>query len=77
MESFWDEDQSTATERYLILEENSPIAHYASTTQAYSPEEITRLLTSCGFEKISFHDSLTGQATPSPEDFFVIVAEKA
>ncbi|MDX9992111.1 MAG: class I SAM-dependent methyltransferase [Anaerolineales bacterium] len=76
MESFWDEEQAAATERYLILEENAPIARYASTTLAYTEEEIAALLTESGFTGLEFHPSLTGQASESPEDFIVVTARR-
>lgn len=76
MESFWDEDQAAATERYIIIENDGQITHYASTTLAYSEEAVTNLLKSCGFGEITFYDSLTGQSNDSPEDLFVITATK-
>jgi SAM-dependent methyltransferase len=76
MESFWDEDQSAATERYIILEADGQLTHYASTTLAYTEDDISRLLKECGFGGVAFHDSLTGQSSDSPEDFFVVTAVK-
>ncbi|PKN93971.1 MAG: class I SAM-dependent methyltransferase [Chloroflexi bacterium HGW-Chloroflexi-6] len=76
MESFWDEDQSAATERYIILEPDGQLTHYASTTQAYTEDDISSLQKECGFGGVAFHDSLTGQTSESPEDFFVVTATK-
>ena len=74
MESFWDEDQAAATERYIILEDASRFTRYTSTTLAYSEEAITRLLQECGFGEISFYNALTGESSESPDDFFVVTA---
>ncbi len=76
MESFWDEDQSATTERYIIFEDNQPILRYASTTLAYSEEDIAAMLTDAGFSDVQFHPSLTGEIPESPEDFLVVIARR-
>ena len=76
MESFWDEEQAAATERYLIVNNSGQITRYSSTTLAYTEDDITSLLTECGFTEIAFHDSLTGETSESPEDFIVVTARR-
>jgi SAM-dependent methyltransferase len=76
MESFWDEDQSAATERYFIFEDGQPMLRYASTTLAYTEEDIAALLEEAGFSGLEFHPSLTGETSDSPEDFFVVIARR-
>jgi SAM-dependent methyltransferase len=76
MEAFWDEEQSATTERYIIFEDDQPILRYASTTLAYTEEDIAAMLTECGFGEINFHQSLTGETFESPEDFLVITARR-
>ena len=76
MESFWDEDQAAATERYIIVNNTGQITRYSSTTLAYTEEYIARLLTECGFSQVAFQDSLTGESHESPEDFFVVTAHR-
>lgn len=76
MESFWDEAEAAATERYILLEDGQPITRYASTTLAYTEEDIAKLLTETGFTDIEFHASLTGETSESPEDFLVVIARR-
>lgn len=76
MEAFWDEEQAAATERYIILENEGQVTRYASTTLAYTEESIAALLAECGFGEVTFHDSLTGETSESPEDFIVVTARR-
>jgi SAM-dependent methyltransferase len=76
MESFWDEDEAAATERYIILEDGQAVARYASTTLAYTEEDIAEMLAEIGFNGIEFHPSLTGETSESPEDFLVVIARR-
>jgi len=76
MEAFWDEEQSAATERYIIIENNGQVTRYASTTLAYTEEAIAALLEKAGFRQVNFHASLTGETSESPEDFLVVTARR-
>jgi SAM-dependent methyltransferase len=76
MESFWDEAEAAATERYILIEDGQPIIRYASTTLAYTEEDIAAMLTEVGFTDIEFHPSLTGETSESPEDFLVVIARQ-
>jgi hypothetical protein len=77
MESFWDNTQHVATERYMIVDaETGEVSRFASSSQAYDERSIKTLLRGVGFKKISFHPSLTGKDESGADDFLVIVAEK-
>jgi SAM-dependent methyltransferase len=62
MESFWDEEQAVAVERYFIVNAASgEVTRYASSTQAYTDEQQVEMLTKAGFEPPLFYPSLTGK----------------
>lgn len=53
MENFWDDQRSTATARYYIVDlESGEVTRYAQSMQAYREEDYRRLLMECGFERI-------------------------
>jgi SAM-dependent methyltransferase len=75
MESFWDEKQSVATERYLIVDaKTGEVSRYASSSQAYNERGIRSILKKVGFKNIEIHPSLTGKDETGAEDFLVLVA---
>lgn len=77
MESFWDEKQSVATERYLIVDAaTGKVTRYAASSQAYDKEAIQALLNDVRFTEVKFHPSLTGKEEAGVDDFMVIVARK-
>ncbi len=77
MESFWDEAQSVATERYLIVvAATGVVSRYAASSQAYDADAIQSLLNEVGFREVYFHPSLTGKEETGVYDFMVIVARK-
>ena len=77
MESFWDEKQSVATERYLIVDAAAgEVSRYAASSQAYEENVLKLLLKEAGFRQVSFHPSLTGKEVAGMEDFVVIIARK-
>lgn len=68
MESFWDEDQAVATERYYIVEAASgEVTRYASSTQAYENDALANMLLQAGFQAPAFYPSLTGKPTEISE----------
>jgi len=76
-ESVWNRETHTTTIRYYIINaESAAVTRHAQTIQAYSHEEYTGLLESCGFRNISFEPSLRGTHDPSQEGLIVIHAEK-
>jgi SAM-dependent methyltransferase len=74
-ESFWDQSQQAATNRWFVFPAEGPIQRYAASYQAYSDSKYTQLLESCGFHQVQFRPSLLGEGLPAP-DFIVIVAHK-
>ena len=77
METFWDEEDNVATERFYIVDAASgQVTRHAASTQAYEEEELETLLNSVGFEQVSFHASLTGKDEGEINDFLVVSARK-
>lgn len=78
METFWDEDQAVATERFFIVDaETSAVTRYAASTCAYEEDQLTDLLESVGFQQVNVFPSLTGAADPNqPDEFMVLVGQK-
>jgi SAM-dependent methyltransferase len=77
MESFWDEDQAVATERYWVVEAGSgSVRRYASSSQAYEDDEYQSMLMDCGFEQVHFFESLTGDDDVPADELAVIWACK-
>jgi hypothetical protein len=76
-ENFWEDKQSVATQRYIIVDaQTSRVTRYAASTQAYTQEQYLELLKVCGFQGVSFFPSLTGEIDPSQPDLFAILARK-
>jgi SAM-dependent methyltransferase len=77
METFWNEEQKVATERFYILDSDSgEVTHHSASTQAYSEDELDAILEELGYGNISFYSSLTGKEEDEINDFLVISAEK-
>lgn len=77
MESFWDEEQFVAIERYYIVDGVSgEAARYSASTQAHTEDEFKEMLLSVGFSTIDMYPSLTGRDDPSQSELFVLVAHK-
>ena len=77
METFWDDEQKTATERFYIIETaTGKVHHHAASTQGYEDEEIEAMLEDTGFGGIEFHPSMTGREDDEVNDFLVITAKK-
>lgn len=77
MESFWDEAQTVATERFYIVDaEDGSVTRYAASTQAYDEAQILSLLREIGFGAVDFHPSLTGKPASDVDDFFVVQARR-
>ncbi len=76
MESFWDDEQHVATERYYIVDLTSgEVTRYASSSQAYEREEFVAMGRQAGFREVTFYPSLTGSAS-TPDGMIVIVMQK-
>ncbi len=77
MESFWDESQTVASERYIIIDAaTASVTRYTSSTQAYTEEQISQKLSAAGFNNIQFYPSLTGKPSPDVDEFIAVVAQK-
>jgi len=77
MESFWDEEQQAAIERYYIVDVISGnVRRYASTTLAYHEDEIISMLTRSGFRGVETYPTLTGKNVSQVSPMLVLVAEK-
>jgi SAM-dependent methyltransferase len=76
-ENFWHPDVRAATTRYFIIETaTGAVTRNAQTMQAYTAEEYSTLLTSCGFTAPTFHDGLVGDGQHEQPGFCVITAQK-
>jgi SAM-dependent methyltransferase len=76
-ENFWDEGRQVATQRYFIVDaQTGQVTRYAASTQAYSQDGYLKLLKENGFQDVSIHPSLTGEADPSQAALFAIQARK-
>ena len=76
-ESFWDEQSSTATKRYFIIDAStSDVTNYATTYQAYTNRQYQSLLKECGFETIEFYPSRGEAKGKHQADLIAIVARK-
>jgi len=65
-ESFWDDEQHVATERYFIIDlETSSLSQVSASQQAYLDEELVEMLESAGFEKVSFIHTTPPMMNPS------------
>lgn len=73
-ESFWDEGTRAVTTRYFVVDaETAETTRYASSCQAYTPEEYVLLLERAGFVRVRLLDGLGG-AAPFPA-MMAILAE--
>jgi SAM-dependent methyltransferase len=76
MESFWDEKQSVATERYFIVNaETGEVSRFAASSQAYDDRTIKSMLKKARFKDVQTHPSLTGDEETDADDFAVLVAQ--
>jgi SAM-dependent methyltransferase len=76
-ESFWNEDEKLAIERYYIIHGIDKDIHlYLNTTQAYEDDQFIDFLRSAGFKSIEIHPSLTGSQEQQLDGMFVIIGIK-
>ncbi len=76
-ESFWDEAQSVAIERFYIVDaETHEVTPHSSSMQAYTDDQYRYALQIAGFTDITFYPSLIGVPDERQPDLFTIVARK-
>ncbi len=76
-ESFWDETQSVAIERfYIVAAETGEVTPHSSSMQAYTDEQYRYALQIAGFMDITFYPSLIGRPDERQPDLIAIVASK-
>ena len=73
----WDAAQAASVERYALIDGASgEIVQYAITTQAYPQEELTTILTECGFCDVTIYPSLLGMADADHAGLYAVLACK-
>jgi SAM-dependent methyltransferase len=76
-ESFWDEMQAVAIERFYIVDaETGAVTPHSSSMQAYTDEQYHYALQIAGFTDITFYPSLIGAPDERQKDLIAIVARK-
>jgi SAM-dependent methyltransferase len=76
MESFWNNEQCVAIERYYIVDAaNGEVTRYSASTQAYEEEQLVILVKEAGFNSSDFYPSLTGQQEEISE-MMILLAQK-
>lgn len=76
-ERLWDPDTCTATFRYFIIDAATGcVTRYASSSEAYTDEQLSALLSRCGFEEIRSLPSLPGSEGHWQDELYVLVARK-
>jgi SAM-dependent methyltransferase len=76
MESFWNNEQCVAIERYYIVDAaNGEVTRYSASTQAYEEEQLVALIKEAGFNSSDSYTSLTGQQEDISE-MAVVLAQK-
>ncbi len=76
-EHFWHAEFKAATTRYFIVDVTTGhVDRIASTSQAYSDEDITQLLVEAGFSSHKRYPSLSGSEDDRQEELSVIMAKK-
>ena len=76
METFWDEENQTATERFFIVDTaTAEVTQHTASTKGYDEDELEEMIAQAGFAEVTFHPSLTGNEDETNE-FLVISAQK-
>jgi SAM-dependent methyltransferase len=76
-ESFWDEAQAVASERfYIVAADTNEVTQHSSSMQAYTDDQYRYALQIAGFTDITFFPSLIGVPDERQPDLFAIVAGK-
>jgi SAM-dependent methyltransferase len=76
-ESFWNEEDALAIERYYVIQNaGEDVKLIINTTRAYEEEQFINFLEAAGFKDIEFHPSLTGNRDQQLDGMVVIMATK-
>jgi hypothetical protein len=76
-ESFWNEAQAVAIERYYIVDaETTEVTPHSISTQAYIDDQYRCMAHDAGFADVTFYPSLIGQPDERQQDFIAIMASK-
>jgi SAM-dependent methyltransferase len=76
-ESFWDEAQAVAIERFYVIDtKTAEVTPHSISTQAYTDEQYRYLIQAAGFTDITFYPSLIGQPDERQKDLIAIVGHK-
>lgn len=74
----WDGEQRAVVERYTIVDAaTGSLLQHAMTTQAYSEDELLRLLHDVGFAHAAVYPSLLGHADDEHAGFYAVLAQKS
>jgi len=77
METFWEDEQTVATERFYIIDAaTGEVTRHAASTQGYNEDQIESMLRQAGFGEVNFQPSLTGKPSAEIDDFWVIVGQR-
>ena len=76
-ETFWDDQRKILTSRYYVIDAaTGHITRYASSYQAYTHEEYSKLVSGCGFTGVNIMPNLGKVSQDSVGDFVAILAQK-
>lgn len=76
-ESFWDDDASASTLRFMIIDAaTGGVSSYALSNEAYSVAALDDAVRAAGFEEVTRYPSLTGRAVVEETDLPVVVARR-
>lgn len=76
-ESFWNDVDSIAIERYYVIHNHtSAVDMFLNTTHAYEEAQYINFLEEAGFSNIKFHSSLTGSQEQQLDGMIVVIAHK-
>jgi len=77
MESYWDENFNTATERYFILDpQTNQVKRFCASTVGYDIEELEGMLEKAGFSNLRNYATLSGEEEDFSIEFSIVSGTK-
>jgi len=77
MESFWEENSNTATERYYILDpQTNLVQRFCASTVGYDIEDLEGMLEKAGFSNLRNHATLSGEEEDFAMEFSIVSCAK-